>query len=104
MMLTWKRLHPKATPEMLGYIPMFLHGNDPRSAKEQLDANYVHGGFQPFHGFTMSADGMRLIYPGDPPMQAIAETKLRDETIRLYEAEWVAVIQPDGSFEVARMD
>jgi len=31
-------------------------------------------------------------------------TKLRDEVIVLYESEFVAIFQPDGTFEVARMD
>jgi hypothetical protein len=30
--------------------------------------------------------------------------KLRDELILVYEGDWVAVLQKDGSFEVARMD
>jgi len=42
--------------------------------------------------------------PGDPPFKPLAQAKLRDELIVLYEADFVAVIQPDRSFEVARMD
>ena len=100
----WEMKHPKATMEHLGYIPDFLSESDPRSAREQLDSGYRHaGGWQPFQGFKMSSAG-ELLYPGDPPTRLIAETKLRGETIRLYEHSWVAVIQSDGSFEVCRMD
>jgi hypothetical protein len=89
---------------MLGFIPSMLSASDPRPAREQLNAAYGHGGgWDPFVGFEMNPDGS-LHYPGDPPVLALAEAKLRDETIRFYEYEWVAVIQPDGSFEVCRMD
>lgn len=101
-MMTWTLKHPQATFEMLGFIPSFLDDNDPRPAKEQFNANYV-GGWNPFPGFTMQPDGT-LSYPSDPPTRLLAETKLRDEIIRFYEYAWVAIIQPDGSFEISRMD
>lgn len=101
-MVVWKLLHPNATPDMLGFIPGFLSDTDPRPAREQFQSNYV-GGWQPFPGFTMRPNG-DLSYPGDPPTKLLAEAKLRDETIRFYQHAWVAVIQPDGSFEISRMD
>ena len=95
--------HPKANYEMLGYLPDMLSEDDPRSAREQLDANYRHGGgWSPFKGFTMTPTGLK--YPGDPPQRLLAETTLRDETIRFYDCSWVAVVAPDGSYEIARMD
>ena len=45
-----------------------------------------------------------LTYPGDPPLKPVAMTKLRDETIRLYPADWVMITQPDGTFSIARVD
>lgn len=97
-------MHPKATLEMLGFIPDFLNEYDPRSAREQLDSNYSHGGgFHTLPGFSMAPNG-DLLYPGDPPFALLAETQLRDETIRVYNYAWVSIIQPDGSFIVARMD
>jgi hypothetical protein len=102
--MIWKMLHPQAKPEMLGFIPYFLDEDDPRPAREQFDTAYHHGGgWRPFAGFEMLPDG-NLNYPGDPPVLVLAETKLRDETIRFYEHSWVAVIQPDGSYEISRMD
>jgi hypothetical protein len=79
-----------------------LSESDPRSAREQFDVNYV-GRWRPFKGHTILPNG-DLAYPGDPPTRLLAETKLRNETIRMYEHAWVAIIQPDGSFEVAHMD
>jgi hypothetical protein len=101
-MMIWIPKHPRAHVDMLGYIPGFLSENDPRPAREQIDFNYRYGGWQPMPGFTMVPNG--LAYVGDPTMRLLFETKLRDETIRFYEGEWLAIIQPDGSYEVARMD
>jgi hypothetical protein len=88
---------------MLGYIPGFLSEDDPRPAREQIDANYRHGGgWRPFKGHTRTAVGLR--YPGDPPMALLATSRLRDEVIEFYDCQWLAIVQPDGSFEVCRMD
>ena len=90
--------------EMLGYIPSFLSESDPRSAKEQLDGNYNHGGgWRSMPGFIMLPNG-DLSYPGDPPYALLAETSLRGEVIRVYHYSWVAIVQPDGTFDVSRMD
>lgn len=102
--MNWKMKHPRATPDMLGYIPSFLNEDDPRSVREQLDSAYSFaGGWQPFKGFKMLSNG-DLAYPGDPPTRLLAETKLRNETIRFYEHAWVAIVQEDGSYEICRMD
>jgi hypothetical protein len=49
-------------------------------------------------------DGYRLAYPGDPIFKPIAACFMRNETILLYEHDVVAIVQEDGTFEVARMD
>lgn len=104
-MILFEKVHPKAKPEMLGYIPSFLSEQNPKPAKEQLHQNYLHGGgWQPFEGFTLNQKTLNLHYPGDPPVLALAKGKLRDETIVVYQFAWVAIIQPDGTYEVARMD
>lgn len=100
--MEWTMKYPGMTIEHLGYIPHFLHNEDQRPAKEQIDAGYISG-WIPFKGFTMTKTG-DLTYPGDPPMHVLAETKLRDEIIRFYPHSWLAIVQPDGSFEVARLD
>lgn len=102
--LIWELKHPRATFEMLGpFLPTFLDGADPRPAAEQYNESYAHGGgWQPFESFRQTSHGLE--YPGDPTMLLIAETHLRDETIRLYDCAWVTITQPDGSFEACRMD
>lgn len=100
----WTMLHPRATPDMLGYIPLFIMDEDPRPAREQFQANYAHhGGWRPIKGFTKN-DRDFIQYLGDPALPALAERKLRDERIVFYPGALVAVIQPDGSYEVAKLD
>ena len=86
---------------LAGYIPSFLSEDDPRSAAEQIAAEYV-GGWSKFDGFKMIDESLK--YPGDPALQPLAEGWLRDEHILVYESAWVAIVQKDGSFEVARLD
>jgi hypothetical protein len=88
--------------DALGLIPSFLDEDDPRSAKEQFDANYI-GGWLALPGVEALADGT-LCYPGDPPLEVWAITNLRDEVIRVFDCSFVSITQPDGSFEVARLD
>lgn len=105
MPLTWIQLHPQADPEMLGFLPGFLDDDDPDPAAKQIDKNYRHGGgWQPFGGFRLDPDYRAIRYAGDPPMRALFGTMLRDERIIFYEAQWLAIIQPGGAFEISRVD
>lgn len=97
----WTFLNPQADYSSLGYVPGFLDLDDPRPAAEQIESNYVSG-WLPFSGFKLR--GTFLKYPGDPTLKPLAETHLRDEHILFYPDSWLAIIQPDGSFEVARLD
>ena len=92
------------TPDHVGMIPHWLDESDMRNAREQLDEHYQHGGgWQPFHGFKLKKD-LSLSYPGDPPHKPLALMKLRDEVVAIYQYGWVMILQPNGSFEVCRMD
>ena len=103
--MIWELLHPKMTPEHLGYIPGWLSEADPRSASEQIHVNYQHGGgWDPFTGFTFNPKTYSIKYPGDPLMLPLAKASLRDETILFYESAWIGIMQKDGSFEIARID
>lgn len=102
--MKWVMKHPRATIDMLGFIPDFLSEDDLRPAKEQISDNYSHGGgWKPIKKFKMNPDG-NIQYPGDPPLILIAETKLRDELLKFYDGSWLAIIQPDGTFEISRLD
>jgi hypothetical protein len=97
----------------LGFIPQFLHTDDPRPAAEQIDENYAHGGgwrpnpnAVPFWRIS-EHDGALLYDDGDGPPevhQIVATAELRGEQLHLYESAWCAIIQPDGSFAVSRLD
>ncbi len=96
-------LDGRATPDHFGLIPDFLDADNPAKAVEQLDNNYRHGGgWRPMKGFEMKE--YVLQYPGDPPLKPLGYMRLRDERIFVYQHGIVAVVQPDLSFEAARMD
>lgn len=94
--------------DAVGFVLFMLNDDNPKSAQEQLDDGYQHGGgFTPFKGHTLhlNESGYSLSYPGDDdPTLEVSRTKLRDETIVMFEHAWVAIIQPDGTYVIARMD
>lgn len=99
----WEIVHPRANIDMLGYVPRFLVEDDPRPAREQFNERYEFGGWKPNKGFTKD-DRDFMTYPGDPALPPVVQRMLRDERIVMYPGALVAIIQPDGSFEMARMD
>ena len=107
-MTVWYLMHPRMTAEMLGLIPSFFHDNDPRSAREQIDDRYAHGGgWRPIKGFRLLPSRTIQYYDAEgpeEPLPVLAYCHLRDEVICFYAHCWVAIIQPDGSFEVSRLD
>lgn len=86
-----------------GYIPTFLSLDDPRSAIEQFNDNYVSG-WNRFDDFTLDKETLALSYPDDPDMYPIDKMRFRDETIAIYPHSWVMVLKADGTHEVCRMD
>jgi len=109
MFTNWIFHHPRMTISHLGYIPSFLSLDDPRPAREQIATTYI-GGWHHFHGFTLRHDNSLtypsdpLTYPSDPPMRPLASAQFRDELLVFYPHAWFAIIQPDRSFEIARLD
>ena len=95
---------------MLGYIPDFLFESDARPAGVQINERYAHGGgWHPIAGPWPRAPGPQLIFPPDPPApqvvyRMVAWTQLREERIMVYEHSWVAIVQPDDTYEIARLD
>ena len=91
--------------DLVGFIPEFLSEDDPAPAKEQIDRSYQHGGgWRRFEGFVYDPLNKSIKYPDDPVMYPWAEAKLRDELILVYPSAWVCIVQPDGSYEIARID
>lgn len=87
----------------VGFLPTFLDLDDPRPAREQFHENYAHGGgWRHMKGFVRK--GVVLHYAGDPPFHPIAVMLFRDEQVFIYRHGFVAIVQPDESFTVSRMD
>lgn len=106
--MIWMAMQPNISGEdlveMLGYLPGMFSESDPRSAQEQLNDRYGHGGgWQPFNGFTLLPN-KELKYPGDPPIKPLAITVLHNDVLIFYEHEWLLVLRPDNTWEVARVD
>ena len=100
-MMIWNKLDPGVD---LGFLPELISDRDPRPAAKQLDETYAHGGgWDPLPGFKLGPN-YSLKYPGDPPLRPLAMAKLRDEKLVFYHHSYLAVFQPDGSFEVSRVD
>jgi hypothetical protein len=100
-----KFLHPRATADHVGMIPYWLDERNPKPARDQINDNYGHGGgWHSMTGFTMQPNDAVLHYPGDPPFRPIAVMQMRDETIYAYEHSIFAIVQPDGTFDAARLD
>jgi len=99
-------IDPRSSPEDWGLILGMLDNNDPRPAREQLDEGYQPSGWHPQEGFKLNADTGVMSYPGDPPFKPLSAIPLHDgkEMVVLYPYSYVAILQLDGSFEIARMD
>lgn len=103
-MIEFELLHSAMTHAHLGAIPAFLSPDDPRPAREQFDERYgFAGGWSPMKGFELRDDNA-IKYPGDPAHLPLAQVRLREELIVFYASAWVAIIQPDRSYEIARLD
>jgi hypothetical protein len=103
-MKTWI-LYRGARLDDFGVIPGFFCEDDPRPVREQIDEAYgFAGGWAPIGPFKLAPVTDTLTYPGDPPLLLMAETRIRDERVLLYRHAIVAIVQPDGSFEIARLD
>src|SRR5262245_39053538 len=89
--------------DIWGFIPSFLHADDQRSAREQINARYI-GGWNHFEGFRLYKRRMALIYSGDPTMYPISMLRFRKERLFIYPHAWVVIMQEDGTWEVARLD
>ncbi len=106
-------LHPKATLDHLGIVPHWLNPNDDRPAAQQIDSHYQHGGgWRPMRGFELRdrARGV-LVFPVKDPedgedevFEPFAAMMFGREMIFAYRHAIFAIVQPDGSFEVGRLN
>ena len=93
--------------EVVGLIPAFLDELDPRSAIEQIDQNYQHGGgWRDMDGTIFERESGEYVYcyPDDPPFQELSRAYFRDELLVFFDCQLLAVIQKDGSYRISRID
>lgn len=96
---------------VMGYIPAFLNLDDPRPAKEQIDDNYQHGGgwFETSSKYELidwKKDGKCILHftTYHERNRELSRCKIRDETLIFFEGSWLAIVQPDGKTNMARVD
>lgn len=111
----WQRYRQPGYVEngVVGYLDQIFRTGDPRSAREQLEDRYAHGGgFRPNKGFMVRNDGEALVFPGDPEdgeedevFLPIAWTVLDNgEHLILYEGTWLRILHTDGNYDIVRID
>jgi hypothetical protein len=101
-----KGVDPEDFAEDYGPLLSFIHVDDHRPMREQFDERYAHGGgWRPFgkDKFRMLKNGS-LTYPGDPTFRPLAVLRHHEERAFIYKYGIVCIVQPDGTFEVSRMD
>lgn len=108
----------RVEPYAMQLINEIFQDDDPRDAKEQLaeryDTYHMECGTR---GFRLQGNwrtpGEAVIQfwedgvaedAQDSPLPEIARATLRDETLILMVYDWLVIVQPDGAFEVTRVD
>jgi hypothetical protein len=92
-------------PGVAAFLVDIFDEKDPRPAREQAQERYAHGGgWCLMDGFSLRTGS--ILYPGDPPFARLSSCvlPLTGEEVILFDCGFVAIVQKDGSFEVARMD
>lgn len=93
-------------PELWGMIPNFIDPASEEPLKDQLDRSYICG-FKHQEGFTLRelSDGTyHALYEGDPPQIEVDRWEVCGQLLVLFPYAYVAAIEADGSYAVARMD
>ena len=75
---------------LVGFLPGIFLTTDSRSAADQLNARYAHGGgYSPMNKFKLAYSfdvGQALLeYPGGPTLQEVSRCKLHDEELILFD-------------------
>jgi hypothetical protein len=105
-MTVWVGLDRRFRPDHLGWLVDILTSDDKRPIKEQLEDRYAHGGgFRPIKGFKMNPKTLIMRFPGDRPFKPAAATTINHEKVVFYPyCSLLAIIQPNGDFDVTRVD
>lgn len=90
-----------------GLIPQWFYeywiSPSSQSLYDYLNDVYRHGGgFVSINGFRLN--GKLLSYAGDPMLYPLLEINLPDYTCFFYPGSWLAIVDKEGGFKVARFD
>lgn len=99
-------IHPRGI-ELAGHIPNeIVRFDDPRPAREQINDRYnFGGGWSPMKGWAFDPKTFEIVYQGDEAYDAVLLMELSSgERLFVYRYAWVCIVQPNGTFEVSRMD
>lgn len=89
----------------IGFIPDFLSPDCEDSAAKQIGRNYKHGGgWRPLEGYSLDLEPGIVTHSSGLQMRPIAAAVMRAEVIAIYPRGYVAIIQPNGVFEIAKVD
>lgn len=109
-MVEWKSHNGYNLRNIGPFLQMILIDADQRPAKQQINERYRHGGgWHAMKGWKLHLDKHNLeltsiTYPGDPPQYPLASAMLNAELVILFPHDFLAVVQPNGNFEISRID
>lgn len=105
--LGWGLVHPHANCDMVGYIPSFIDNSSDVPLIEQINAEYISGWHKSDQPWKRDLKSNTMwACDEDQPFRMIARYhhKPTGEYLEFYESSFTAVVKPDGTFEVARLD
>ena len=90
---------------MAGDLRFFANENSDTPLNKQINKAYSFGGgWNPLNGFEFNQETKGIKYPGDPELLPLAVATFKEQQVYLYHYSWVAIVNPDKSFEVSRVD
>lgn len=107
----WHIQEQRFSPKMLGFLPDLISNLYPGNVAEQLERNYAHGGgyrdltkLEPGK-WTFNKRNKTLRYRGESDIfNPLASVQIKDEMVYFYKYSLLAIVKPDGSFAVTRVD
>lgn len=97
--------------EVLGLLPALISNEYFGNVAEQLERNYAHGGgyrdltkLEP-DKWVFNKRKKTLRHRAErSTFKPIASTQIKDEQVYFYQYALLAIVKPDGSFAVTRVD
>jgi hypothetical protein len=92
---------------LTGDLQYMLDDEDPAPAVEQFNQRSAAGWRSRRSRWTNDGAGEAITsrtFSRNERLTPIARARLRDETILLYPMSWVLIEQPNGEWDIARMD